>query len=368
LFLTSSVSGGSVGVRHLITHARHLATNTPWVKETAGLEALSPVVGWGLFHDLPAFMLGLKLDPSRCDAGESFDCRWNVDRAFVQETAVAGGKDGALEDAPERGVLDRRWPVTVFNVAENGAARRVLISRLALAPSPRRAETCPIATGEPINTAIDAHDVLGEQVDVPLVTAALLSARFPLVAPAGRLGTDTSLDVDHRGCEKPPLKSVTLRDGGYIENSGILTIAELLPAVQAAISDWAGTSKPRVWPIVVSIDDDPPKPNEVGFTDPPSGPLGVGKKAGSALLTAGARASVDNCAFPGVSYVRLSPTPRMGAQAATGWAISETTRDEDLGDSLRAGQAGRTLEVLRGVLKGTHTDLEPCEVTRPQEG
>ncbi|MDA0169742.1 hypothetical protein OJ998_11660 [Solirubrobacter taibaiensis] len=366
LFLTSSVSGGSVGVRHLVVNANTLKAGKDWVDQTAGWEALSPVVGWGLFHDLPAFMLGLPLNPDHCDEREEVWCRIHADRALVQEAAVAGGERGAIDAAPEAGVLGQEGPITVFNAAENGAARRVLISPVELAPTPRQRSECIINTGEPINTAIDAHDVLAtgtrSREEISLVTAALLSARFPLVAPPARLGVDETKAFDDGVCEQPPLDPVIVRDGGYMENSGVLTIAELLPAVQSVINERSGG--PRIWPIVVSIDDDPPKPNELRFEDAPTGALGISKKANSGLLTAGARATIRNCAVPGVNYVRLSPEPHMGAQAATGWEISETTREEDLGESLRSGQASKTLRTLQAILAGEPTSLIPCQVRR----
>ncbi len=105
LFLTSSVSGGSVGIRHLLANATKLQDNRSWVDAAAGPEALSPVVGWGLFHDLPIFMLGLETDPRYCKPQSEFDCRLHADRALVQETAIAGGEDRALEQPRDHGVL-----------------------------------------------------------------------------------------------------------------------------------------------------------------------------------------------------------------------------------------------------------------------
>ncbi len=59
-------------------------------------------------------------------------------------------------------------------------------------------------------------DLIGERRDIRLSTAMSLSARFPLIMPAGRLRNGKS--------------SVRLVDGGYFENSGVAT-------AQAIISD-----------------------------------------------------------------------------------------------------------------------------------
>ena len=94
------------------------------MKRTAGLEALSPVAGWGLFHDLPAFMLGADLDPAKCEPGKRGECRRHADRALVQEAAVVNGEHAQLDDPRDAGLLAQRGPLTVFNSAEDGAARR----------------------------------------------------------------------------------------------------------------------------------------------------------------------------------------------------------------------------------------------------
>jgi hypothetical protein len=76
LFLTSSVSGGSVGVNHLLRHMDKVGGSDPWVVDATGTETLSPTLGWGLVHDLPAFMLGLSLDSSRC--AQRVPCRFTA--------------------------------------------------------------------------------------------------------------------------------------------------------------------------------------------------------------------------------------------------------------------------------------------------
>lgn len=206
LFLTSSVSGGSVGIYHYI---RSHSPVKSWVDEAAGPEVLSPTVAWGLLHDLPIFLFGADTDPRKCNDAES--CWINADRALVQEAAVAGLGDGIVP--PKGGGLlaahAEGKPVTVFNAALDGAEGRVLLSPLSLAPPWQRNPWCRTPwTGEPVSGAMDGHDLLNRQredglhqprrfvmdpgQDVPLVTAALLSARFPVVAPAARLGDTKS--------------------------------------------------------------------------------------------------------------------------------------------------------------------------------
>ena len=51
VLLTSSVSGGSVGVYHYLRNAAVAGTGSGWVDAAAGREVLSPVTGWGTFHE-----------------------------------------------------------------------------------------------------------------------------------------------------------------------------------------------------------------------------------------------------------------------------------------------------------------------------
>lgn len=362
LLLTSSVSGGSIGVRHLIENAPRMTAGKSWVNKAAGTDVLSPLIAWGLFHDLPAFLLGADLDPDRCRPGRRAICRLNADRALVQEAAIVGGSRERLGNARDHGLLGRAGPVTVFNAAQDGASRRVLLSRVNLAPLPQRYGCSPPGrTPESVNTAIDAHDVLPPGVDLPLVTAALISARFPVLEPAAQLGNPKAADPT---CEHPAPRSVLARDGGYIENTGLLTIVELLPAITGEITRWqADKTEPhrdvKVRVIVLSIDDDPVEKNGVDIGGGARGAFGVGRKAGTGFLTAGAREALDRCAVPGVSAFRVSPPRRVGAKAATGWEISDTTRREDLAAALKRGEAADVISGLRRGMAGA-AQLHGC--------
>lgn len=343
LFLTSSVSGGSVGIYHLLTHR---GQSEPWINATAGREVLSPLIGWGMFHDLPAFVLGLPTDPSKCT--NRLGCPLNADRALVQEAAVGMLADGTPAD-PDKGLLEQHDPITIFNGAEGWGPGRVLIS-----PAPvALPEGCPLDGAEPIAGAIDGHDVLAGQ-DVPLVTAAVLSARFPGLAPAARLGeTEPATRECDGDATQPPVG--LLRDGGIVENTGLLTIVQLLPAIQRSVAEWQRLKPERsridVQPIVLSIDDDVLRVAGDGeYASGLAARLGFG---GSKDRSVRVRNVLKRCErFTGVRYERISPAPRVGAQAATGWEMSETARQEDLGDTLRSAAGRARIHELRRMLDG----------------
>ena len=122
--------------------------------------------------------------------------------------------------------------------------------------------------------------------DVPLVTAAHMSARFPVVEPAARLGEDGSA-AKNVVCSVGAT-SVVLRDGGYVENTGVLTVEDLLPELRRAIeSEKRKLHKEAVdIPIVVvSIDDDPVAEDEDPRLDLVPSALGIAAQAGPGVLT-----------------------------------------------------------------------------------
>jgi hypothetical protein len=84
------------------------------------------------------------------------------------------------------------------------------------------------------------HDLLADQPvlnDVRLSTAALNSARFPLISPAGTIRNKDQRIIDR------------IVDGGYFENYGALSAKELALAIHAY--------DPTLFPLVIVISNDP---------------------------------------------------------------------------------------------------------------
>jgi hypothetical protein len=187
------------------------------------------------------------------------------------------------------------------------------------------------------------------------------------VAPAARLGSYEPR-ADQSACDpNPPFAPVQVRDGGYVENTGLLTITELLPRIKGAVDGWKGDKPGRervaVQFVVVSIDDDPvvldpsPKLAEHG-----RGALGISKAAGPGYLSRLSRDRLSSCQYDDVTYLRISPRPHLGAHAATGWELSATARQKDLLDALsRGGRTRDNVAALQAVLAG---DSQPRDCAR----
>lgn len=323
-----------------------------------------------MLHDAPAFLLGMQSDPRRCVSALS--CRVDADRALVQEAAVAGFPGGGIVPPATARVLQPGAagdPVTVFNGTVSGGDGRVLMSPLQLAPPRPPDPGCTTrATGEPGAGSVDAYDVVGPDHDVPLVTAALLSARFPVIAPPGRLGDGPALGCD----DGVPLPPVRVRDGGYLENTGLLTITDLLPTIETAIDRWKAARRHperraiHVQMVVLSVDDDPVVLDGAPtLSEARPGTLSIAQQAGPEYLSRMSRERLTTCQYETVTYRRISPRPHAGASAATGWEVSTTARRRDLAKALAPDQpAGRLLTFLRAVLDGA---IEPrdCDASGP---
>lgn len=147
-----------------------------------------------------------------------------------------------------------------------------------------------------------------------------------------------------------------MRDGGYVENSGLLTIDNLLPSIEAAIAQWHSNKKNTmpVRVVVASVEDDSavlrPHPK---LTQQTSGAnLNITARSGPDYLTRIARDELSGCLYPDVTYIRISPPPNVGAQAATGWQLSETARRRNLEAALTEYPGMQTLQHIRDLLDG----------------
>ena len=360
-----------------------MADGSRWVDDAAGREVLAPTVAWGLYHDLIATAIPfVGSNPEDCASGDDWSCRWNLDRAAVQENAIAGRHWNQAPDASQG--VTAMWestladpaafpmPATVFNMAVSGGIGRVAESPLDLAPMSVLDDQCrPVhATDDAGATGLlDAADLYAGAQDFSVTTAGLLSGRFPVVDPVARVG-DSNRAVPARpagqnGCldqQVQTLPSVFVRDGGYVENTGLLTIAQALPAIQRGIATWEENHSTPVVVWVLSLDDDAAQLN--GVRNPTAhrpGPLSITQRANDMTLTTMTRDALALGENGVACYGRISPQPRIGAQAASGWELSVTVRLHDLVSSLNAeGQNYDRIRAVRTFLSGVLSDPTTC--------
>jgi hypothetical protein len=238
----SGVSGGALGAATfaaLVTEppaGKAGCEQTEGVRQRAerilGHDFLSPAVAVMLFPDLFQHFVPFAFINDRAKAIErSWQAAWDECEAgerFTQplQNLWAGDRPFAT-------------PLLFLNstVVETG-------QRMIAAP-------VPIHPGL-FSDALDSRKAIGESV--PLATAVHNSARFTYLSPAGLLQRQ---NVPHE-------QWLHLVDGGYFENSGAVTLAEILDV----LLEVAALQEVAITPVVVHISNDPETADPAQFDDP----------------------------------------------------------------------------------------------------
>jgi hypothetical protein len=238
LFAVSGVSGGSLGA---VVFNALLAENVAYpiqnrAHDILRQDFLSPTLAAMFFPDLLQRFLPFPI--AAADRGVALEKAWE----YGWQRTISG-KDVSGQPRPNRLAQPFRtlWktrqgaiplPALFLNGTRVESGKRVITSNLLIKSG---------ADGE-FADAEDAEAILdnGGSRDIPLSTAAHMSARFTYVSPAGRLP-----DGGH------------IVDGGYFENSAAGTALEILYAVEGVIenADWPE----RIVPVVIQIRNGPTK-------------------------------------------------------------------------------------------------------------
>lgn len=242
LYALSGVSGGTVGST---LHAVQIAESDSSPQKlpanflTRGqnslrADILSPVVAYLLFPDLLQRFLFYGF--SVTDRARAIE--------LAMETAVADPK-GVNSDRFARGFLEL-WsnkanvPVLLLNTTIVETGQRGIISNLKID-----------------GTFTDAVDLLDDELhtqDMPLSTAAHMSARFTYVSPAATIRYSKSGKVwDH------------VVDGGYFENSGAVTAVELMEGLSEVVGQVEKKRARKVALNLILIRNDPDAPSLCGL-------------------------------------------------------------------------------------------------------
>ena len=201
LLLVSAVSGGSVGSMFVVapyTGDGAYPTSDAELKEVRFNTKRSSLsaVGWGLaypdlFRTMPLFGAGV---PEKFDRGWSLENSWSTvwRDAHLPTPRLARWRQD---------VYDGVRPAVIFNATASESGERFLIA----------------STDAPFEGARQFSQLFpGEDMDVS--TAARLSATFPYASPLARASEGLVKNAYHVG------------DGGYYDNSGLLSAVEWLSA------------------------------------------------------------------------------------------------------------------------------------------
>ncbi len=337
VFLGSGVSGGSLGLAS--TRSRQDSAGGDGgheVDKVLGGDFIAPALAAFLFVDQPNAFL-----------------RWpvhGVNRADTLETAWEGADSGLTRALGE----GEAFPRLVLNSTSVEDGCRLEISEIGTVSADRPSRRCTGTvggladdTGPGSSPARDAFAHLCEGEDgslvhkgVALSTAALMSARFPYVSPAGGL----------RGCA-PRTRTFAL-DGGIVDNSGGTAVLEVWRDVAARVGEHnlsrrSDPSKTCIVPRLVVFDSgqvagvQPPADNRPPqLTAPLGAALGVFHRRSSTPLAQTAlaiREAADQaratCALPATekdeaAVIVIAPHEQPGPGIPLGWTLSSESRTQ----------------------------------------
>jgi hypothetical protein len=356
LLAISGVSGGSVGTTIWLASQAAGALGLPNAEKLSSDHALANAVAGLLFRDVPQPLTG--------------GTTWRNRASLLEDgwTHVAPVLQRSHDDPQPISWSDlgkgMGWiPITILNSSSVADGCRVLISNVGELPADG-AEEClsqPAAPARgPLTGSIDAlaelrvrsekpetlcandpKDPVGNHGGVSAVTAALLSARFPLITPSGALLR--CVPTPERAASPSQTPSLMLRttyavDGGYFENSGLLTTLQLWAALEPLVREHNQSKDAvQIVPYIVIADNhyrstargaNPRRPLEtqVPFralaNDRTWSPAALEQMASVAM----GRSWTAGSTSPLGRVVVVAPRKRPAVEAPLGWVLSEMSR------------------------------------------
>ena len=244
--------------------------------------------------------------------------------------------DADVDASPNQQALTDRRPSTADCQSQSSFERL----RPTIPLTRRRTWALP-ATHDTVDY-LNCDPVVG--ADVRLSTAALLSARFPVVSPSGRL-------TDCGGGD--PIQVV---DGGYLDNSGAWTVVDLWRRVRHAVKEHNTGTGTCIVPVFLQIDNEyavedraphrrPPVESLVPlsvFTHIRQGNENNARQQAALIFDAPTFGAVARAEVSGVTvrrYAHVYPGAQPGTKAPLGWLLSDSAMnglDKQLENNERA--------------------------------
>ena len=351
VFAASGVSGGSVG---LAAYSASASRGQEWVWSTLGDDFISPTLSWQMFVEIPRALLQFG-DGGGMDRAEVLERSWeraprHLGQVKLLWSALLAGDDvysgdlgtpflGSNGTAPQP-------PYLVLNGTSVEDGCRFVVSNIRLTSSTRGPSCTSIlqlgeeaGTDEVSSATRDAVPFLctpstNERRDIAMSTAALLSARFPFVSPSGRLQACRG-DTKESGEQSDIFVHVV--DGGYGDNSGGASIADLWRNAEPTVIEQIRTTDPCVVPMMLQIDS--------GYGPTPQSKTEDVAELRVPLIASSTARSIrtiegrDEAALPfrlafaashgitdrhAVAFLRTNPE----GEAALGWTMDDSTRTQ----------------------------------------
>jgi hypothetical protein len=282
LFAVSGVSGGSVGAttyRALLAEPRRGPLRKQ-AREVLAYDALAPTISAFTQQDFVQRFLPLGF-PDRAEALEQgWELGWQ--RVVRSQRFANGFLATTMTDA-------NRLPSLFLNgtVVETG----------------QRTITSNVRIDNRFAAATDAFDQIGG--DVPMSTGAHNSARFPYVSPVGTMRTGH------------------IADGGYFENSGAGTVADILDVIRRHEDYGKGLIRPYVIFIDYRGIATPVEPSRFANE--------IGAPVATLLGTRGAHANAAVAEIrehlPRSEWTAFTLVQHEGERYPLGWLLAARTRD-----------------------------------------
>jgi hypothetical protein len=350
VFVMSGVSGGTLGMVDFIAHELETGgvPDPGWIRRLLDEDFVSPTLAWQLFVEAPRALLQFRAGMDRAEVLERAWERGWLDRDVrARVAATLWGLDGGVESGLQAGFLSTMsehgddLPLLMFNSTTVEDGCRFIVSTLETdgtnvdGTKPERGgRNCTgivrlsegLPEGRLFAASRDVRHFLCPGHDVRLSTAAMIAARFPWVSPSGRMPY----------CAGDP-GSVHVVDGGYLDNSGGASLAELWEVVQGDVAAFNTSSTTScIVPYLILIDSgygptpDSPRDDVPELLVPIKGLFSARDSRtiegrNDAALSfrrdiPGVAAGIDRVA---TLYLRIQP----GGQAPLGWTLDDTSID-----------------------------------------
>ncbi|MEQ1578062.1 MAG: hypothetical protein ABL894_10445 [Hyphomicrobium sp.] len=191
------------------------------VRRMLANDLLSPLIGATLFTDFSQRFLFWPIGV--------FDRARTLEASFEaasSPTGTAGTGPLAQPFLDHWDPARNRGPALLLNATDAASGKRVVISPFVVQSAELQQRTTSLAHF-PFWQQTEPETEIESPIDIPLSTAAGISARFPWLTPAATVTVVDAATKKHQ--------SVRLVDGGYVDNSGVETALDLIRNLSSVV-------------------------------------------------------------------------------------------------------------------------------------